>query len=71
MKIYKEEIAGSDKTRILFALGMEEIKLIHGFLNTAFRFFPSGLEWTAKRNRLSNILRTLGKFIKEDEGLNG
>lgn len=67
MKIYKEEIAGSDKKRILFAVGMEEVKLIFGFLNTAFCFFPSGLEWTTQRNRLNNILKTLGKFIKKNE----
>lgn len=66
MKIYKEEIAGSDKKRILFAVGMEEVKLIFGFLNTASRSFPSSLEWIPQKNRLNNILKALDKFIEEE-----
>lgn len=68
MKIYKEEIAGSDKKRILFAVGTEEVRMLFALLNTASRYFPSGLEWTQDRARLTNILKALGNFInKENE----
>lgn len=66
MKIYKEEIAGSDKKRILFALGMEEVRLIYSLLRTARRYFPSGLEYSQDVRRLGNILKALSSFIHEE-----
>lgn len=65
MKLYKEEISGADKKRILFAVGIDEIKLMFGILTKALLSWPIGKDWKPDSNRLRSIVRELREFIDE------
>lgn len=65
MKIIEETIAPAGSKRIVFALGLDELKLISGLIEKACRVFPVGDDWTPDGRRLSNMNKTLRKYFKE------
>ncbi len=67
MKIYREEIAGTGKKRILFALGIDKVKLVYGVMQKAWIHFPYGPKWKPTGRRMWNIITALKKFLEQNK----
>ena len=67
MKLYSEEIAGSDKKRTLLAVGKDEAELLWGLVNKALNVWPTGIRWSQDRARLTNMSREFRKYLEEEK----
>lgn len=71
MRFVKEEIAdpkGKAKRRLMFALGIEEAKIIYSLLKKAFKFMPEkDFEASSDAHRIENMVRRIGESLPEFE----
>lgn len=64
MKVFEQELenAASGKKRVLFAVGFEEIELLHALLTQALKVFP-GLTDQPTEHRMKNMQRAMAVYL--------
>ncbi len=64
MKLLKEEIAGSGKERLLFAVGRDEMKILLSLLGLSLKNTPRLLETETTIHRMQNMTKALSKGLE-------
>ncbi|MEN8253047.1 MAG: hypothetical protein ABFQ62_01565 [Patescibacteria group bacterium] len=59
MKFTQVELAGSGKTRYVFALGKKEAEILLGLLEKAYRFTPKTTETSIVCSHIGNMLKEI------------
>lgn len=63
MKLYDEDISGSKNKRALLAVSLDEIEILLGLLNNAYRHSPKGVQFDSFNSRLRNMMNAMKKYI--------
>lgn len=66
MKFYKEEIGGNGKTRYCFAVGIDEMLLLHAMIKQTRQYIPPTIDTQIMRERLRNMDKAFGKALGGD-----
>lgn len=70
MRVFEESVGPNNKKRILFACGIEDIKILYGLVTKAKMFTPSGQqvpELVDIEHRLSSMSKEFKNYLSETD----